>query len=242
MKHLPAIGFDLGDTLCEYVGVPLNWEQHYAAALTAVAEGCHLELSERRLRLGEQLLSRYNTRRVPRPDEREYTAEHIFQELLAEWDAPPEMLQRCIALFFGHFRRALRVFPDALSAIGSLKEAGISTAILTDVPYGMPRHLVMSDLVSTGLIFPDELVITSTDVGHRKPHPAGFAALARQLGVPSDRLIYVGNERKDVIGGNTAGCQTVLLWRSDDAPPSWGQTFAIRSLDELLTLPNISEA
>ena len=36
------------------------------------------------------------------------------------------------------------------------------------------------------------------------------------------------------------GCQTVLLWRSDDAPPSWGQTFVVRSLDELLALPNLT--
>jgi hypothetical protein len=46
MKKLAAVGFDLGDTLCEYAGVPLNWERQYAAALAAVADGCGLELSE----------------------------------------------------------------------------------------------------------------------------------------------------------------------------------------------------
>jgi putative hydrolase of the HAD superfamily len=236
MKRLAAVAFDLGDTLCEYAGVPLSWEREYPAALAAVAAGCGLELTEGRLHSGEQLLSRYNTRRTPRPGEREYTAEHIFQQLLDQWGAPPGALDRCISIFFGHFRQTLRAFPDALRAVDRLKEVGIPMGLLTDVPYGMPRHLVMSDLALSGIRFPDDLVITSADIGYRKPHAAGFATLARRLGVACDRMAYVGNERKDVTGGNVAGCQTILLWRTDDEPPSWGQALAIRSLDELLTL------
>lgn len=238
MKELVAIGFDLGDTLCEYAGVPLNWEREYPAALAAVAEGCGLDLSEELLNRGVQLLSRYNTRRTPRPEECEYTAARIFQELIDSWAAPPETLARCISIFFSHFRQRLRVFPDALAAIARLTERGVPTAILTDVPYGMPKDLVLSDLATAGLSFPESLVISSTDVGYRKPNPAGFAVLAHRLGVSCDRLTYVGNERKDVAGGNAAGCQTVLLWRSNDTPPSWGQALVVRSLDELPTLPN----
>lgn len=237
MKNWEAVGFDLGDTLCEYAGVPLNWEHEYPAALAAVARGCGLDLSEARLRGGVQLLGQYNTRRTPRPEEREYTAELIFQELLDEWGAPPEELARCIAAFFAHFRQTLRVFPDTPVALATLKEMGIPSAVLTDVPYGMPKDFVLSDLAAVGLPFSDELVITSTEVGHRKPHPAGFALLARRLGVSCDRLVYVGNERKDVAGGNAAGCRTVLLWRSSDEPPCWGQTAVVRSLDELYRLP-----
>jgi FMN phosphatase YigB (HAD superfamily) len=159
MSKLAAVGFDLGDTLCEYAGVPLNWEQQYPAALAAVAKGCALELSEARLRSGNELLSRYNTRRTPRPDECEYTAEHIFQQLLHVWGAPPEILDRCISIFFSHFRQTLRVFPDALRAVARLTEAGVPSAVLTDVPYGMPRHLVLSDLALTGLPFAQELVM-----------------------------------------------------------------------------------
>jgi putative hydrolase of the HAD superfamily len=240
MKRVLAVGFDLGDTLSEYAGVPLNWEREYPAALAAVAEGCCLELSEERLRCGVELLVRYNTRRTPRPAEREYTAQHIFQELLRDWEAPPEFLTRSISAFFSHFRQTRRVFPDAPTAIARLTEMGVACAVLTDVPYGMPKDLVLLDLASAGLPFRDDLIITSTDVGHRKPHRAGFAALALRLGVACDRLLYVGNERKDVAGGNAAGCQTVLLWRSNEAPPSWGQALLIRSLDELPTLPNIT--
>jgi putative hydrolase of the HAD superfamily len=239
MKDWAAIGFDLGDTLCEYVGVPLDWERQYPVALAAVAQVCGVELSPALLHSGVQLLSRYNTRRTPRPEEREYTAEHIFRQLLDGWGAPPENLARCISTFFSHFRQTLRVFPDALRTIARLTEMAVSTAVLTDVPYGMPKVFVLADLAAAGLPFPDDLVITSTDVGYRKPNPAGFAAVARRLGISCDRLVYVGNELKDVIGGNRAGCHTVLLWRSEEAPPAWGQARVIRSLDELAALPDL---
>jgi phosphoglycolate phosphatase-like HAD superfamily hydrolase len=240
MNELTAVGFDLGDTLCEYAGVPLNWEREYPLALAAVAEGCGLDPSEARLAAGSQLLARYNTRRSPRPDEREYSAAHIFGELLDDWGAPREALDRCILLFFKHFRQTLRAFADSAPALTELHRRGIATGVLSDVPYGMPNELVHSDLASTGLPVPEGLIVTSTDVGYRKPHPAGFAVLARRLGVACDRLVYVGNEQKDVAGGNAAGCRTVLLWRAATEPPSWGQALVIRSLDQLLNLPQLS--
>lgn len=231
-----AVGFDLGDTLCEYAGVPLSWAQEYPAALAAVAKGCGLDLSPERLGSGQRLLLRYNTRHTPRPDQCEYTAEHIFRELLDEWTVPPELLERCIGCFFSHFRQRLRVFPDAKPVIEALKERGIATGVLSDVAYGMPRHLVLADIAEAGLSIADDLVVTSTEAGHHKPHSAGFRLLADRLGVSSDRLLYIGNEQKDVTGANSAGCQSVLLWRSIDEPPAWGQCRTIHSLRELLEL------
>lgn len=233
MRDLTAVGFDLGDTLCEYVGVPLSWEREYPTALARVAEACSLDLSADRLHRGIQLLTRYNTRRAPRPDDREYTAEQIFRELIEAWDAPSQSLDRCISTFFSHFRQRLRAFPDAVAAISRCTELRIPTAILTDVPYGMPKDLVMSDLAAAGLSFPEDLVIASTEVGYRKPKPAGFEMLAHRLGVSCDRLTFIGNEQKDVTGGKAAGCQTVLLWRSSETAPSWGQDLVVRSLHEL---------
>jgi FMN phosphatase YigB (HAD superfamily) len=235
-----AIGFDLGDTLCEYAGVPLNWEREYPAALAAVAERCGRELTPERLRSGTRVLLRYNTRRTPRRDEREYAAEHVFGELLMEWGLSGEFLEGGIAAFFSHFRQTFRAFPESAVVLAKLHRLGVPTGVLTDVPYGMPRSLVLADLAQTGLPISDERLLTSTMIGHRKPHPAGFRALACELAVACDHLMYVGNERKDVDGGNAAGCQSVLLWRSSDEAPAWGQAFTIRSLEQLFQLPRFS--
>ena len=231
-----AIGFDLGDTLCEYAGIPLNWEREYPAALAAVAESCRCELTPERIRSGIQLLLLYNTRVTPRAEEREFTAEHIFAELVSKWALSGECVGGAIAAFFGHFRQTLRAFPETASVLSKLREGGIRTAVLTDVPYGMPRALVVADVAAAGLAIPDEELLTSTTIGHRKPHPAGFRAMAEQLGVSCSRLLYVGNERKDIHGARAAGCRTALLWRSASEPPAWGQACTIRSLEHLLEL------
>lgn len=150
MTDLVGIGLDLGDSLREYAGVPLNWESEYPASLAPIAQCCGIERSTDRRHRGEQLLTRYNTRRSPRPDEREFSATQIFRELLHAWGAPPETLEPCILAFFAHFRQALRVFPYALAAIARLTSLRVPPAILTDVPCGMPKQLVLSDLAAAG--------------------------------------------------------------------------------------------
>jgi putative hydrolase of the HAD superfamily len=186
--NLWAVGFDLGDTLCEYAGVPLDWARDYPAALTAVARSCGIEPTPERLRAGAEVLLRYNTRRTPRPGEQEFPAERVFGELLAEWTASLESLPAAVDAFFGHFRRSLRPFPESAPVLAALRRLGVPAGILTDVPYGMPRHLVAADVAEAQLAIPDDLVLASTTVGHRKPNPAGFRALASRLGASCDRM------------------------------------------------------
>jgi putative hydrolase of the HAD superfamily len=235
MRRL-GVGFDLGDTLCEYAGVPLSWEREYPAALASVAEACRRELTPELRQEGIRVLSRYNTRLTPREDEREYGADLIFGELLSRWGVAADCLADAITAFFRHFRQTLRAFPESADVLNRLDALGVPTGVLTDVPYGMPRGLVASDLSQTALAVADSRLVTSTVVGRRKPHPAGFSALALALDVSCAEMIYVGNERKDVDGGNAAGCRTVLLWRAEREVPRWGQASTIHSLEGLLPL------
>lgn len=236
MVRRAGVGFDLGETLCEYAGVPLNWEQEYPAAFAAVAAACGRPLTADGLESGNRVLARYNTRLTPRDDDCEYRAEEIFSEILASWGCGAHLLEPSIGAFFLHFRQKLQPFPDSARVLKELAELGVPTGVLTDVPYGMPRSMVASDLAKAQLAFPDARLLTSTMVGYRKPNPAGFRELARTLAVSPQELIYVGNERKDILGSNAAGALSVLLWRPDGDVPDWGQAFTIRTLDGLLPL------
>lgn len=77
------------------------------------------------------------------------------------------------------------------------------------------------------------MLLTSGDVGVRKPEPAGYVALAHRLGVEANELLYVGNEQKDIVGAHAAGSQSALLI-SDGPVNDWGQTVTLSSLDQLL--------
>ena len=87
-----------------------------------------------------------------------------------------------------------------------------------------------------------DVVVTSVDVGVKKPGEKIFLAALKAAGVKPSEAVMVGNRiSTDVIGGNRVGMMTVLLkWREryhEKAASQMGQpTRVIRSLEEL---PNV---
>lgn len=226
-----AIVFDVGETLLHYAGVGLNWSEHYGDALTHVATACGLDHSNERLVAGAAVLSRYNTRTHPRLVE--VAADVIFHDILGRWTAAPEpLVPKAIAAFFSYFQRRAVTYEDARPALQWLRDRGYPIGVLTDVPYGMPAEFVRQDLQRAGIDDLVDVVVTSVDVGYRKPHPAGFRAVAAALGVTAGRLLYVGNERKDMEGALAVDAAAVLVDR-DDRRLDFGQRFTIASLRAL---------
>lgn len=235
---IQAVGFDLGETLIEYRDVPLDWQQRYPAALAAVASLWTDALSVERMEAGAAVLRRFNTRISPRTVEVDHIA--VFGELLAAMGAPDSrtsaLVDPATDAFFSVFQRRARAFPEAHGVIAALRSNGVAVGVLTDVPYGMPRRLAVADLLATDLGALADATITSVDIGVRKPDPRGFARLAAVLGCAPDEMLFVGNEKKDVLGALAAGMQAVLLWRNSAAVPAWGQHHRASTLDGLLKL------
>ncbi len=134
--------------------------------------------------------------------------------------------------FFTFFQQNMVPYPETISVLTSLREHGIPIGILTDVPYGMPRRFVQRDLDGAGLAGLFNVMLTSVEVGVRKPEPAGYLALAARLGLAPQEMLYVGNEPKDVIGASRAGMVAVFLDRSS-AGANQGQQFTITALAEV---------
>jgi len=229
-----AVGFDLGETLFTYADTPLSWVDHYRHALAGVARICGIELTEPRAATGCEWLARHNTRLHPRRDE--ISAETIFDEILLRWDVDPAR-HRTAALvaFFDYFQQRLIAYPETIDVLRHLQFRCVSLGALTDVPYGMPEKFVAQDLVRAGIAELLDVVITSVEVGRRKPDPEGFRRLASRLQAAPEFLWYVGNEQKDITGANAAGAIAVLIDR-ENRRPDWGQRFTITSLNELPAL------
>jgi len=224
-----AIGFDLGETLIHYAGLPLNWQSLYGQALKRVAEACGHPITEADIRVGEAILGRYNTRLHPRLHE--VRADRIFGEVLAAWDLPT--VGGCDQVedtFFGFFQQAYAVYPDTIPALQALQNQGVKVGVLTDAPYGMPRRFVERDLAPIAQYL--DAALTSVEVGHRKPHPSGYLALAERLGVAPFDMAYVGNEEKDIVGANGARMFSVLIDRAGGGA-DFGQRRTVTSLKEL---------
>jgi putative hydrolase of the HAD superfamily len=228
-----AVAFDLGDTLVEYEGLPLSWEAHYPDALAKLADYLRIAPTTEQIARACAVLRRYNTRLNPR------TAEATFSTILDDLrvsfahDAAVEEIAAAMA-FFDVFRQRLRGFPDVRPVLEHLRNDGIKIAVFTDVPYGMPRELVLDDVRQTSLSDLFNVFVTSRDVGWRKPSPRTLQAVGEQLGCTPNEMSYIGNERKDIEAALAYGCRAILLHRTG-VRPNWGQHISITSLTELRT-------
>lgn len=226
-----AVAFDLGETLVTYEGTPLSWTPLYRPALSDVATALGFVPTEEQFNTTETALLRYNTRVHPR--EREFPARHLFSDVLAGWGVYSEVAyDKVISNFFRFFQQRLRLYEDTLPALRTLRELSIPVGVLTDVPYGMPREFVENDLSAAGIHDFINVLLTSVEVGWRKPRPEGFMRLAEALSVSPAQLVYVGNEPKDIAGATAAGMYSVLIDR-DAIAPDLGQAATISSLTRL---------
>jgi putative hydrolase of the HAD superfamily len=131
-----------------------------------------------------------------------------------------------------------RLYEDARPTLERLAVAGVAVAIVSNHIWPLPEiveALGLDDVV--------DAVITSARVGVRKPHPAIYEAVLRDLDVPaeeSERVLFVGDSLSaDVEGPRAFGMRAVLLDRSSQHRGAHGDDSrggidgAIASLDEL---------
>ena len=228
-----AVIFDLGDTLVEYEGIPLSWSEHYQDALKSLAEYLEAAPNKSQYKSASEVLSRFNTRKNPR--ENEFSFSEILDEVcrslgLSGQDA------RCVLgaarAFFKVFRQRLSCFPEVHGCLTRLKKSGASIGVFTDVPYGMPRELVMEDIQYSGLSELVDVVLTSGDCGWRKPSKVTLESICEELGYMCRDAIYVGNERKDIEVALKSGCGSVLIDRAGSGA-DYGQDLTLPDLSEL---------
>lgn len=102
----------------------------------------------------------------------EITSDIIFKEIMSAWDCLNADLHAMKSAFYSFFQADAHPFPEAIETLKGLKSRGIKTGILTDVAYGMDNEFSLKDFAMlTGYI---DLILTSVDVGCRKPCKEGF--------------------------------------------------------------------
>jgi FMN phosphatase YigB (HAD superfamily) len=131
----------------------------------------------------------------------------------------------------------IRSFPDAISTLDSLSQAGWRLAIVTNRPW--PAEILARRLRESGLPNVFDAIVTSVDVGVRKPHALIFETALRTLGVSPEESVMVGDSYEiDLVPAAFLGMAPILKLNECKPDPAftlaWHQ---IASLEDLLRLP-----
>ncbi|HHR1325483.1 sugar phosphatase [Klebsiella aerogenes] len=103
--------------------------------------------------------------------------------------------------------------PGALNLLNTLNEAGIPWAIVTSgsIPVAHARHR------AAGLPMP-KVFVTAEQVKKGKPAPDAYLLGAELLGIPAQQCAVVEDAPAGLLSGLAAGCRTIAVNVSADAP------------------------
>jgi putative hydrolase of the HAD superfamily len=121
--------------------------------------------------------------------------------------------------------------PETLLA---LKAQGYMLAIITDTANSVSAKLGWFERGGFGHVW--DALISSMDMGARKPDPRLYHAALAQLGLTADQAVFVGHRTSELEGAHAVGLQTVAFNYDPDARAD----VYIENFADLLKLPVLS--
>lgn len=127
----------------------------------------------------------------------------------------------------------IRLFPNTITTLRTLRERGYKTAVVTNRKYpdtpikwaGIDKHL--------------DLMLGTAELKHTKPHPEPLLTACAALGVKPEEVIYTGDTDIDIKAARAAGIGAVGVTTGNftakklEAEGAWK---VINDLSELLSI------
>lgn len=162
-------------------GFPISYE-NFAAVYRAVAQ----ELEEGARRTGQE----YHMKDV---------CLRFFQSAFAV-DVSEEVITSFVSVYLEEWNRGV-VYLDSIRPFLGRLAANYRLSILSNTNYA---PLIHSHLAAMGVVECFSKVFTSVEIGVRKPYPAIFQQALKQLDIPPQNAIYIGDSYEADYQGATA--------------------------------------
>ncbi|HLO14480.1 MAG TPA: HAD-IA family hydrolase, partial [Anaerolineales bacterium] len=117
--------------------------------------------------------------------------------------------------------------PETLRA---LKEQGFLLAIVTDTANSISTKLDWFERGGFGHVW--DAIISSMDIGTRKPDPKIYQAALQQLNLTADQAVFVGHRASELAGAHSVGMQTIAFNYDRDASAD----YFIEKISDLLNV------
>jgi putative hydrolase of the HAD superfamily len=214
---LEAVLFDWGSTLMDFVWDDAFVEEGHRAGLRAIGRDDPEELARLSAHFRERYLPLLHAPGTL--EEVEYPG--LVRELLAAFgiDVTDDELNRYLEAEHAAWDPAMQVGATSVALLESLRKRGLRTGLVSNATD--PGWLLRADLERQGLAPLLDVVVFSSELGKRKPHPAIYEAALFELGVAPERALFVGDRLvEDVQGPAELGMTTVqAVWfRADENP------------------------
>ena len=170
-------------------------------------------------------------------------AHRIFQEVFdgLDWEAPSEVIDVLLPAYFKPHFDAMQAVPQAANVLQLLREAGVRTAMITNLLYG--DDLLIKRLGVLELIQRLDVLVISTESGWLKPHPAMYRAAAERRELPFQELVMVGDDWDiDVRSPQRLGMRAIWLKSADVRPAGEAPAAIIEGLGDLIPAIGVLEA
>ena len=97
------------------------------------------------------------------------------------------------------------VFDGVAELIAQLNLAGLKWGVVTNKSerFTLPLTRAISLFQSA------QTIVGGDTTPHAKPHPAPLLEAARQMGIPPEKCLYVGDDERDIVAGRAADMPTV---------------------------------
>jgi putative hydrolase of the HAD superfamily len=130
----------------------------------------------------------------------------------------------------------VRVFPEAVEVLRTIRGQGVRTGLLTNA--SSPMWMRDRELEALGLRDLLDERLTAGDIGHLKPHPRPFEAVLGRLNATASEAVFVGDRvQDDIVGAQSVGMRAVWIRRDGSTLPDPTRPDAvITDLRELLSI------
>ncbi|MDX1593722.1 MAG: HAD-IA family hydrolase [Gammaproteobacteria bacterium] len=140
--------------------------------------------------------------------------------------------------------RFLEIYRGAIAVETRLfdgMEALLATAEARGIPWGVvtnkPARLTDPLMEALGLTARAGCIVSGDTTAHAKPHPEPMFHASREVGVPPESCLFVGDAERDIEAARRAGMRSLVARFGyigpDDRPETWGADGQVDSPAEI---------
>jgi HAD superfamily hydrolase (TIGR01509 family) len=220
-RLLRAVVFDYGDTLGDLRVAEQKLLDTYVEIRRMLEEQAHRDIPEApdliqsvTVWVMKQVNASY-----ARHELEELDVLALFEQALSGLglEVPRELVQQIHELEYRAVVSQRTVPPENLEALDQLRARGLKLGLVSNAHF-LPA-LMLEDFERLGLAQYMDAIVTSSQLGVRKPHPAIFERVLAALQVSAEEAMFVGDKmREDVVGPKELGMRAVLThqFRQED--------------------------